>query len=83
MVDIIHRILVLELDASNAQLHPEKNTHSHLMSDGSMRPGCSTANVRTCEHEHAQYPEHTGKQVVDPDLEVAEKCFLRPRLGLG
>ena len=82
MVDIIHRILVLELDAPTMRSFIQtKNKHSHLTSDGSMCPGCSTAQLRTCEH--ALYPEHVGKQVVDPDLEGAGKCFLRPRLGLG
>ena len=82
MVDIIHRILVLELNAPTMHSFiQKKNKHSHLTSDGSMCPGFSTANLRTCEH--AQYPEHAGKQVVDSDLEGAEKFFLRPRLGLG
>ena len=34
------------------------------------------------DFEHAQYPEHTGKEVFDPDLEGTGKCFLRRRLGL-
>ena len=33
------------------------------------------------DFEHAQYPDHTGKKVVDPDVEGAGKCFLGRRLG--
>ena len=35
------------------------------------------------DFEHAQYPDHTGKKAVDPDLGGAGKCFLRRRLGFA
>ena len=34
------------------------------------------------DFDYAQYPEHTGKKVVDPDLEGTGKCFFRQRIGL-